>query len=80
MPNHCKSAEVVRSDQRIHDAVAECVQQASEEKGKAANFIYQYAQWLIKEGWKPEDAQLVGSRAVGVLNAMNAPPSPGVWG
>jgi hypothetical protein len=56
------------------------VQQAAEQNGKAPDFVYRYVQGLVNQGWKPEDAQLVGSRAIGVLNAMKQPPSPGVWG
>ena len=73
-PNRIKPPDVDKTDQRIHDAVAECVQQAAEENGTTAEFVFRHVQQLIQQGWNPDDAELVGSRALGVLNAMNHPP------
>jgi hypothetical protein len=64
----------------MHEAVGDCVQFAIEEDGRAAEFIFRHVQELIGQGWRLEDAELVGARAIGVLNAMRQPPSPGVWG
>ena len=66
--------EIHQSDRCIHDAVAELVQQAAEQNGTAAEFVYQQVQQLIQEGWIREDAEQVGSRAIAVLNAMRLPP------
>ena len=68
-----KPIEVDPSDRRIHEAVAELVQEAAEQNGTAAEFVYQHVQELIQGGWKREDAEQVGSRAIGVLNAMKLP-------
>jgi cation transport regulator ChaC len=73
-PNRIKPPDVDQADHRIHDAVAECVQQAAEENGTTAEYVFRHVQQLIQQGWKTEDAELVGSRALGVLNAMNHPP------
>lgn len=79
-PTQHQPPQVVLSDQHIHDAVAECVQHAADENGTAADFVYRHVQLLITQGWKSEDAELVGSRAIGVLNAMRRPPAPHYWG
>jgi hypothetical protein len=70
----------VNSDQRIHDAVAECVQHAAEENGTAAEFVFRHVQQLITAGWKQEDAEVVGSRAIAVLNVMRRPAVLHYWG
>lgn len=78
-PNRIKPPAVDKADQRIHDAVAECVQQAAEENGTTAEFVLKYVRQLIQQGWKAEDAEQVGSRALGGLNAMKHPPSFSRW-
>ena len=77
-PSHFASAEVNKSDQRIHDAVAECVQLAFGQDSPAS-FVYRYVQELVTDGWTRQDADLVGSRAIGVLNAATLPPRD-AWG
>ena len=78
LPSQCKPAEVDKSDQRIHDAVAECVQLAFGQDSPAA-FVYRYVQELVTSGWTRQDADLVGSRSIGVLNASSLPPKYS-WG
>ena len=67
--------ELHQSDKQIHEAVAELVQYAAQQNGTAVEFVYQQVQELIQEGWKQEDAEQVGSRAIAVLNAMKLPPN-----
>ena len=70
---------VDKSDRRIHDAVADCVNLAYGEGERAAQFVFEHVQGLIKQGWTKDDAEQVGSRAIGVINATNLRPSPEPW-
>ena len=64
---------------RINDAVHDCVQLAYGQKSPAA-FVYRYVQELVTSGWTRQDADQVGSRAIGVLNAATLPPTKKAWG
>ena len=74
-----KRVQVDKSDQRIHDAVVDCVNLAAGEGERAAQYVFQYVQELIKQGWTQAVAEQIGSRAIGVINAINLPPSPEPW-
>ena len=65
-------AVVYPSAQGIHNAVADCIQNATDDPHPLA-VIRRYVQQLIAQGWNQEQAEQVGSRAIVVMNAMNRP-------
>ena len=71
-----KRPQVHEADRQIHDAVAECVQLATELNETPAEFVDRHIKELITQGWLPDDAEQVGARAIGVLNAMSLPATP----
>ena len=60
------------SDEGIHNAVSDCIQNAADDPNPLA-IIRRYVQWLIGQGWNQEMAEQVGSRAIVVMNAMHPP-------